>query len=405
LAVRVLVELLDKDPIENVLGACIFQPELAVFLCDKNDQFLAKENAVYRIFKRRKLGTKLRFYYFDAASPAEIRNVLAAVVRDYPGCVFDYSGGKDLVLLQAGAYCIPLGVPGYYVDVPTGRFVDVQHCGHLAAKFAIPAFSAEDVFAISGATILGSGHFDKGEEQSEGFEETILAIWKIVQRNPKAWGEFVAYIQAVSSGSSMQVLQGAGPKQMKSGRYPARFNAAIFEQLYKLGVFTHYNESEKQVQFAFKSSLYKKCLLNQGIWLELFCYVSARCSSLFDDVRTSVLIDWAGKPTPKGGAGMTTKNEVDVVLVKGIVPVFVSCKMSAPSPLALSEIKLLSAKFGGSMARTVTLTGDALGDENKALKTRAADLDILLLDRNDLQDGEKLAKALLRAAQGRTTLG
>lgn len=101
---------------------------------------------------------------------------------------------------------------------------------------------------------------------------------------------------------------------------------------------------------------------------------------------------------------MSTKNEVDVVLVKGVVPVFVSCKMSTPTPLALSEIRLLSAKFGGSLARTVMLTGDVLGDESRALKTRAADLDILLLDRGDLQSG-KLAQTLRNVATGRSTLG
>lgn len=280
LALRVLIELLDRDPIENVLGACIFQPEIVVFLCDKNASLLKKESAVYRLFRKRKLRSKPRFYYFDATSPTEIRKVLSAVLRDYPGCVFDYSGGEDLVLLQAGAYCIPLGIPGFYIDIPAGRFVDVQHCAHLAQNFAMPAFTAEDVFSLSGAAVLGSGHFEKNEEQSEEFEEHVLAIWQMVQRNPKAWGEFVAYIQAVTSGTSMQMLDATGPRNMKSGRYPARFNEAIFEHLLGAGVLARYRVVDKQVHFSFKSPLYKKCLLNQGIWLDMSRRAARGCLTM-----------------------------------------------------------------------------------------------------------------------------
>ena len=396
---RVLVEIMDKDPIANVLGACIFSPEIVVFLCDKREALFVKEAAIYRLLRRRKLKTRPRFLYFNAASPEKTRDVLAAVLRDYPGCVFDFTGGKDLVLLQAGAYCLPLGVPGYYVDLPTGRFINVQHCAHLEKEFCIPSFSAEDVFALTGAAIQGSGHFEREELSEQGFEDAALDVWKIVQANPRAWGEFVAYLQAVASKTPMAVLEAAGPLTLKSGRHPARYQPAIFQKLLRLGVLSRYNESGKQVSFTFKNVLYKKCLLNQGVWLELFCYVTAKRSGLFGDVRTSVVVDWDGLHREVE----STKNEVDVVLVKGITPVFVSCKMSVPTPLALSEIRVLSDKFGGAITRTVMLTADVLGKECHALKTRAKDLDILLLDRAVMESG-RLAEMLERAAWGRSTL-
>ena len=96
----------------------------------------------------------------------------------------------------------------------------------------------------------------------------------------------------------------------------------------------------------------RRCLQNHGIWLELFAYVSAKRSGLFSDVRTSVLVDWDGSEYNNKG----TRNEVDVLAVHNVTPVFISCKMGVPTPLALSEIKMLSDKFGGERTQTVLLT-------------------------------------------------
>ncbi|MFQ9900894.1 MAG: hypothetical protein ACLRWF_03975 [Ruthenibacterium sp.] len=96
-----LVELYDKEPLENVLAGCIFCPKRVVYLCDGRDSSLRKERAVGRLFQSRGLHVETRFYYMNTAEPAAIEHVLLAVARDYPGCVFDFTGGRDLVLLIA----------------------------------------------------------------------------------------------------------------------------------------------------------------------------------------------------------------------------------------------------------------------------------------------------------------
>ncbi|MEG2206451.1 MAG: hypothetical protein RRY03_07230, partial [Oscillospiraceae bacterium] len=130
-------------------------------------------------------------------------------------------------------------------------------------------------------------------------------------------------------------------------------------------------------------------------WLELYAYISAKRSGYFDDVRTSVLVDWDNVST----SGDTTRNEIDVLLVKGITPVFISCKMGQPTALALSEIKIISEKFGGIYTKTVLLTASDLKSKNNALYKRAQDLDIYVLDKQDLQ-ADMLEKRLLAIAEG-----
>ncbi len=145
----------------------------------------------------------------------------------------------------------------------------------------------------------------------------------------------------------------------------------------------------QRVEFFHKSTLMRRCLQNHGIWLELFAYVSAKRSGLFSDVRTSVLVDWDGSEYNNKG----TRNEVDVLAVHNVTPVFISCKMGVPTPLALSEIKMLSDKFGGERTQTVLLTAADVEKKNPAVAQRARDLGIYLLDARKMDSGA-LAKRL-----------
>ena len=140
--IKTLIELYDKQPMENILGACIFSPAMVVYICDARDSSMRKEMAVERLFKSRNMKTKARFYYIDTSNPEMVWRTFEAVVRDYPDCVFDCTGGKDLVLLQAGLYCREKNVPAYYIDPVRGKFVNVIGCEYLREYYAMPHFSA-----------------------------------------------------------------------------------------------------------------------------------------------------------------------------------------------------------------------------------------------------------------------
>lgn len=388
---KTLVELYDKEPLENVLTACIFKPEMVVYICDERDSSMRKETAVDRLFKSRGLPCKARFYYINTASPRNILRAFEAVLRDYPGCVFDCSGGKDLVLLGAGEFCKSRGIPMLYIDVARQKFVDLGGCESLAPQFAIPQFSAEDVFALAGAKLVGYGHFALDDIDAE-FERDVFQVWPIVCKNPAAWGETVGFFQASSSGAREGQLQVDAPDVIRvNQQVTARANLPVLERLADAGVIHGLEARGGHVRFAYKSELMKKSLQNQGIWLELYGYLTAKNSGLFHDVRTSVVVDWDNAR----GRDRSTRNEIDILLISGVTPVFISCKMGVPTPLALSEIKILSEKFGGERTKTVLLTGADIYNDNRPLAQRARDLGITLLDRGDLAKGD-LARRLQR---------
>lgn len=102
-----------------------------------------------------------------------------------------------------------------------------------------------------------------------------------------------------------------------------------------------------------------------------FLFFAAREAGIFCDVRTSVVVEWTvseEKETPP------TRNEIDVMCVTGTMPVFISCKMASPSPLALSEIEVLCRRFGGEAARAVVVTAAEPRRDSPAIYQRAKTL-------------------------------
>ena len=384
-----IVELYDKEPLENVLSACIFQPEMVVYVCDVKDNTLRKERAVYRFFRSRGIRAKARFYYIDTTDLTLILKLLHAIRKDYPDCVFDCTGGKDLVLLAAGIFCMENRVPAYYMDIASRRFINLFGCESMQKQFSVPDLSAENIFALTGAKLVGSGHF-KGETLDSEFEDDVLAVWNEILRDQNGWHRTAGFLQAAGARHPEQEL---GIHAKTEIRVNTQLTASADEnflcRLEHIGVIRDLRFDGQRVEFFHKSTLMRRCLQNHGIWLELFAYVSAKRSGLFSDVRTSVLVDWDGSEYNNKG----TRNEVDVLAVHNVTPVFISCKMGVPTPLALSEIKTLSDKFGGERTQTVLMTAADVEKKNPAVAQRARDLGIYLLDARKMDSGA-LAKRL-----------
>ena len=389
---RTLVELYDKEPLENVLAGCIFCRKRVVYLCDERDSSLRKERAVGRLFQSRGLRVETRFYYMDTANPAAIERVLLAVAQDYTGCVFDFTGGRDLVLLIAGLVCREKHLPGFYIDARRGRFINLGGCDALAQQFHMPQFRAEDVLALSGARLAGCGHYGL-ERMDHGFEQQAKDIFSMVMESPTRWGRLVRWLQAADA--EKDTLRVHAPAQIKvNGQFTARCETGLLERLEKAGALKEL-ALDRTVSFRYADRRMMRSLQNDGIWLELACFFAAREAGAFCDVRTSAVIEWDASGDE---AARPTRNEIDVMCVAGTVPVFISCKMASPSPLALSEIEVLCRRFGGEAARAVVVTAADPRRDSPAVYQRAKDLGITLVGGDVLRAG-RLAQCLGRAAK------
>ena len=117
-------------------------------------------------------------------------------------------------------------------------------------------------------------------------------------------------------------------------------------------------------------------LRDVGSVLELYVYKTCLDTGLFQDVITSAVVDWDGS----SGRNAVT-NELDVMCTRGITPLFISCKTCDARTEALNELAILRDRFGGRIARAAIVTAEKGGI---ALRNRAAELGITVIDINDL---------------------
>ena len=113
-----------------------------------------------------------------------------------------------------------------------------------------------------------------------------------------------------------------------------------------------------------------------------------------------------------------SKNEIDVLLMKDMIPIFISCKNSSFLPEELYKLSAVAKHFGGEYAKKVLVTNYLSANDNPARKdnclqnkdepndkymkrlkrqllwNRAQEMDIKILCREAIKDESSAAEAL-----------
>ncbi|MDO5602461.1 MAG: hypothetical protein Q4G07_06795 [Oscillospiraceae bacterium] len=396
--VETLVELFDAEPIENILATRVFSPKTTVFLCDEKTP-RRKRRVVETMLANWGMKTKTEFYQTDANCFDSILRVMEQILKKHPGCVFDFNGGRDLMLLAAGIFCKEHGVPGFFIDMASLRFYDVFGCACLKEKFILPRFRVKDILAGAGARIEGYGHY-RPEKTDKEMADDVLKVWDILWSDQSAFAGQVGWFQQVLKNNGEEkspALTAKAPVHFRvNDRMEVKAEEKVLQKLHEAGILTQLVYRDGQAGMTFKNEALRSCLTSHGIWLELYGFLKAYRTAWFNDVKTSVLIGWTEENDLPHSE---TRNEMDIMLVKGVTPVFVSCKMGQPTPLALSEVRLLSGRFGGELAKTVLLTASDVFHQNPALYNRARELGVAVIDKNDIAE-DAVAQRLQQVASG-----
>ena len=114
----------------------------------------------------------------------------------------------------------------------------------------------------------------------------------------------------------------------------------------------------------------KKCLSKAGQVFELFLAICAselkddNGNPVYTDILSGVFIDWDGEIHP--GTGSDVENEIDLILMKGLMPVFISCKNGSCDINELFKLSVVASHFGGKYV----LAGTEI-DKAEAIELRA----------------------------------
>lgn len=144
------------------------------------------------------------------------------------------------------------------------------------------------------------------------------------------------------------------------------------------------------------------CLTKAGTLLELVTLLSARRITkedgkpYFTDARTGVMIDWDGIVHNNKDGNVDTENEIDVILMKGVVPIFISCKNGKIPDDELYKLNTVAEQFGSGYAKKVLVAADMgkKANSRKYFLERAKDMGIQIIENVHTMSPEKFENIL-----------
>ena len=372
---KTLIELYDTAPIENVLAAEMFHPKELILICPPE----VEQNREYRrslraYFEYRQCPMKLTFIPVSMLDAVKIERVLREVIEAHPDCAIDIAGGTDASLFAAGSVSGNIAVFTY--SQRRNTFFEIKNAPFAHSVTCTVRLDVRSCFLMAGGTLL------KGREDNAQLKTMLPQMEKlfdIFTQYRRVWNRQISYIQKISSAEA-GALDAAGAWTEKAGDRHVNADGGLFEALANAGLILDLQMNDEGLSFRFPDETVRFWLRDIGAVLELQVFRACLEAKCFDDVVLSAVVNWQGDAIQRD----SVTNEIDVMAVQGIQPVFISCKTSEIRTEALNELAILRDRFGGKNARAIIATSCVATKNRAPMRNRAAQLGIEVVEWEDL---------------------
>lgn len=401
-----VVELFDRSPLQNLSGALTFAADRIVFI-GANRRHMEEHLAVYRnVLARFRAEARIEIvpvHKYDMASVAELLCRIAASDKDV---IFDVSGGDDYILAAAGV--------AYEKCRANGLNVELSHFSvrsERLASFEKPLYPAltrrteltcDEVIALHGGAIVYAEQKKNGtfrwDFSQNDFGADVLKLWDLCRADCRDWNRKGAMMGEWEGLCDARIRDPkAVPDEVvvsydrlrESGK--TKLAALLLPHLKALaapGLIKDLRKDEKTLSFRYKSMQIRACLLKAGTVLELVTYLAAKNAKtksgrlIYNDARTGVVLDWDGKIHASTPSFPDTENEIDVLLVRGMIPIFLSCKNGSTDENELYKLAAVAEHFGTKFARKALIATDLQKNFSSLARftDRAREMDITIID-------------------------
>ena len=357
-----LVELYDRHVLEkNVYQAFISDCDEILFL------------SLTKISKEEKLSLRqfimeevphIQRVTFRQLSLEQLADQLDYCLEGYEQVLLDVFGGDSLLALSLYQYGLDRHLPIVAMDVERGKQYKWV-AGQLEKEdLDIPTLSIQQLIALRGGKMLKSKRPIHSAQQ-------IAAIKKLASSaiaNPSHWYQVTQFFSLAKTNDlhaeTKKILENNG----KYYHYPE----SLIPLLMEAGMLCMESEDKKRVAYSFPSQEAQVFCRNKGHILEVYLYLLALESQLFDECMIGGEIDWNGI-FPEAD---NVQNEIDVILRKGRSITFISCKMTDLSVEAINELEVYANHFAGeSCLKLIVCTGKI----NPAYANRCQEYGVLVI--------------------------
>ena len=385
---KTLIELYDERPLENVLSAEMFRPERIVYICPEA-VFNNKQRHIKLVeyFKHRGIELEMVFLKAKVYEMEAILELLRETVKKYPDCALDVSGGTDDALFAAGRLSAEVDIPVFTYSRKLNRYFEISGAPYASELDCDVKYNVEDFFLMAGGS-MRMGRVDNAVLNK--YMDDIEPFFDLYLKYRRKWQNIVNYIQRISKNRLEGVveLEVSGEYTVKGDRGRKIDAPEDALRAYEdIGFISELSiDRSRGVSFKFRDTQIRTWMRDVGSVLELYTYKACVDSGLFNDVRTSAVVYWEGYDAHQENA---VSNELDVMCATGVTPVFISCKTGAVQTEALNELAILRDRFGSNTAKAAIVTAERGGG---AMRNRAEELGITVIDINDLSSGRTIQR-------------
>lgn len=390
---KVMVEFYSQEPLENVMAMIKYRPEKIIFLGHKDNMITKQIRDLEQFRDGRCPDTELEFIEVPKDDLNGTIDLLTSIIRENEGVRFELTGGSELILIALGCISARMDISKLRIDPFTGKEIDIRGSQVVTSDYHFNISIAEDIILHGGKLTRETGSYSDWKF-SEEFRADIRSMWDLCRKYRGSWNRYCGMIDTLRKNTPNQ-------REGWEELYTNQLGEAVslLRDMYEIGMLRDFEERGKKVLFRFKNSYIRKIIGKSGNMLELHVYeVATRENYIFSDAIIGAHIDWDGEVHDSSNPGYDTMNEIDVILMKQVCPIFISCKSGKAGGNALHELETVSRKFGGKYARKALVLARACDDTTGAqfFKQRARDMHIWIIDDVFRMSDEQLLNKLKR---------
>ena len=365
-----LIECLDRIPLENIIGGFYLKPDKILFT-GQQDNIESESKRYRRFFSENGLEPKVEFVKIDADDIDGMTAILSEIIEKEGDCVFDINGGETPVILALGAVYERLKD-----KYPIRVFKDTN-------EFSDANISIRSFISLYGGTILPNEYRPDTEYDAENIKD----FWEFVRKNPKAWNKRATVLNEFEKNKNGESFV-LDMKNFKNSMRDFVDKQITFKNT--LAEFDRFGfiknlSGKKIVKYTYTDPLIRYCAKKAGNILELKCFFEAKNLTIdgkrfFNDCEMGVVIDWDGVIHKHGT--QETRNEIDILALRGLTPLFISCKNGNVEEAELYKLSSVAERFGGKYARKMLVLTDSSHFDYayfEAVKQRAKEMNIFII--------------------------
>ena len=338
-----LIEFCEKDAIENICSSLIKVPERVILLGDRQKHMQKHAERYKAMLQARGVEVEFIWRAVNKNKMRAIIDALSAIVEEYDDCVFDLTGGEDLYLVATGIVFEKYkdrNIQMHRFNIRNNTIIDGDEDGKTILENTAPVLSVEENIRIYGGDIVYHENREEGTfrwDMTPEFKRDINAMWDICRQNARLWNTQICVFEAAerltgyTDDLTICIPTGRLKAEVERNSGKFKFFWQIINGLKDAGLLYDFYSDDDRSSFTYKNEQVKRCLTVAGRVLEMKVFLAAleakedNGTLTYNDVMNGVYIDWDGDISTDQD-GYDTENEIDVMMMHGMVPVFVSCK-------------------------------------------------------------------------------